>query len=265
MSGSRSTHTSLFSALWLPIDMILCFMIPISMSSLLVDTSTVSNQPKKRQNRRRHHTPRSAASTAESLVEDYQSKFPALTQTSLPVISASLPQPNLSYREIAARQFDLAPMASSSSEVYSTSPSIPKNSQTLNASVKSALRRWMTSSHVSTPIAPAPTNFARSRPTTYTRTSYDKLFSRNLNSEAPSTPVAPKSSESVVAAGVSVLRSKMAKVNNTQLLLPDYLLARLITSNSTISDLISKQTPSNHTPKRHTTRIHNSRPIRNHC
>jgi hypothetical protein len=110
-----------------------------------------------------------------------------------------------------------------------------------------AVHTWMSNGDLSRVIPsktfhrPAPLSKSRS-----TRTTFDGLFSNKM-CPVPCQEI-NETSKSRVSAQVtkpaptaSLVRSSLLKVNKTQLLLPDYLLERLVSTNPAISALIQNQ------------------------
>lgn len=196
-----------------------------------------SEQAKKRQNRRHRHVRRPTPSEASSPAQDYNTLFPALCQTSraLPTCES---MKTLTYSDIAARQFDLAPMTSSEAKSPNSAQFVPTIMSTVSERrsrvLQSALRTWMPSTSTSNHTITKPN---LSAPSSYVRTTFDKLFSRKIE---PIVQFASKP-DTNCEASVAVLRSSVAKTHDSQLLLPDYLLIRLIKSNPAISNLVHNQ------------------------
>lgn len=157
---------------------------------------------------------------------------------------------NRTYSEIAAKQYDLAPMSSIAYDGPKITNTIPNIAARTSSRVKSALRSWIPTASLSTSKAPAPMHTPVAASTTFKATPFDRLFSKKVELIAKSPAVAKETSKPLI----SVLRASVAKSCNAQLLLPDFLLNRLIQSNPAISTLVHNQLASSQTLQHSATR-----------
>lgn len=172
---------------------------------------------------------------------------------------------NRTYSEIAAKQYDLAPMTSTAYDgpkIIDAIPTIASRTSSRNARlVKSALRSWIPSASFSASNAPTPLRTPIAASTTFKATPFDRLFSKKAEPIAAATS---KPAQALSKPLVSVLRASVAKSSNAQLLLPDFLLNRLILSNPAISSLVHNQLASTQTLHNQTTRKRTQRLTLNH-
>jgi hypothetical protein len=167
--------------------------------------------------------------------EDYETQFPALSSKTFPLTVPTVELPQLRYSEIAARQFEIVSMTPNATEeaiaplsATSIVPSMKKNRD-----LSQAVRSWVVGSN--RPL----TSYTRPHrvPKTFIRTSFDKLFCSTKQETLPAPAVTTIVEKPQI---VSLLRFSLSKVNNTQLLLPDYHLNRLIQSNPDFTCLIQQ-------------------------
>jgi hypothetical protein len=216
------------------------------MSTLQSSVKAALESGEKRRIRKHRHHPRSRASAPSMLDVDYQTQFPSLTSTNFILDVAVSPAPQWSYSEIAARQFVIAPMTSdiSTSEsvasqfIPASVPNVSRRSLTRN--LTHAVRTWLPVSSVSASSAIATSN-RPSRPSISSqRTQFDKLFASRKPLPVEVEVTTKQLKETNKFESVSKLRFSLAQVNNTRLLLPDYLLDRLIKTNPTFFALINQ-------------------------
>lgn len=200
-----------------------------------------------RQRRRHRHTSRKPfSSTILDLSNDYNAQFPALSAPFSLEMDTEPQRVNFSYSEIAARQYEVENMKlmDDVSDATVRASFVPASLPTLlncNSSIRTlaALRTWIPSASLPRVQTFAPRVVSvRPLPTPHTRSTFDKLFSNKKPEQMPTSETTGEQKSQEKNKIVSILRQKLSQSTLSHLMLPDYVLKRLITSNPELSALI---------------------------